>query len=456
MKPTYPYTVEYGDWLAKIAEEHGTTVAEIWSHPDNAEHRAKRGSPDVLYPGDVIHIPYEPEIPPPPSTPPPPPSLPSLPPEIPLPQVPPEIVPQIPPQIPLPNLGALALIIDAAPFQHFEVLQFRGEESISAPFRFEITAMVPDASIAHLGGELLGRRAAFLFTTTVPRVVRGVVASARIVDVPTTSGVQAVRFVLVPHLELLRHVRRSRIFQDLTVVEIAEQVLFAAGIGVRTSLTEELPKRRYCTQYEESDLAFVRRILAEAGLYFALDGLLEELSIESLVGMVIGGVSLPEDIPAINPETWVIGDSPIGYPAVLDASSALIPGAAAALPFIPSDLVDGTPAIWELDRECQLRATAASYRDYDPDHPGFELFARRQLSEPEGDLRRPNTPQGGTLELEHEEHKFRAAYSLAYASRISRSAEPSPSSTAYRTSQQRRKPGTRATLRGSPSRSSRA
>ncbi|NUO48970.1 MAG: LysM peptidoglycan-binding domain-containing protein, partial [Polyangiaceae bacterium] len=57
MMATTTYIVEYGDWLAKVAEEHGTTVSAIWNHPENAEHRAKRGSPDVLYPGDVLRIP---------------------------------------------------------------------------------------------------------------------------------------------------------------------------------------------------------------------------------------------------------------------------------------------------------------------------------------------------------------------------------------------------------------
>lgn len=51
------YTVKSGDWMAKIAEEHGTSVSAIWNHPDNAGHRAKRGSPDVLYPGDVLVVP---------------------------------------------------------------------------------------------------------------------------------------------------------------------------------------------------------------------------------------------------------------------------------------------------------------------------------------------------------------------------------------------------------------
>ncbi len=53
---TITYVVKYGDWLAKIAEDHGSTVSAIWSHPENAAHRQKRGSPDVLYPGDVLRI----------------------------------------------------------------------------------------------------------------------------------------------------------------------------------------------------------------------------------------------------------------------------------------------------------------------------------------------------------------------------------------------------------------
>lgn len=48
--------VKAGDWLAKIAEEHGTTVGAIWNHPLNAEIRSKR-TPDRIFPGDVFHIP---------------------------------------------------------------------------------------------------------------------------------------------------------------------------------------------------------------------------------------------------------------------------------------------------------------------------------------------------------------------------------------------------------------
>ena len=74
MAQTTPYLVQPGDWLAKIAEEHGSTVSAIWTHPENADHRARRRSPNVLFPGDVLHIPVGSAAPvpiEPPSSPPP-------------------------------------------------------------------------------------------------------------------------------------------------------------------------------------------------------------------------------------------------------------------------------------------------------------------------------------------------------------------------------------------------
>ncbi|MCA9625309.1 MAG: LysM peptidoglycan-binding domain-containing protein [Myxococcales bacterium] len=79
MASTLTYVAVAGDYLVKIAEEHGTTWQAIWGHPGNAEHRAKRGSPDVLYPGDVLQIPVADrpsEPPPPPLVEPPPPPAP--------------------------------------------------------------------------------------------------------------------------------------------------------------------------------------------------------------------------------------------------------------------------------------------------------------------------------------------------------------------------------------------
>jgi len=78
--PTETYVVRAGDWLAKIAEKHNSTVSAIWDHPANATLRSQRGTPDVLYPGDILHIPREPR-----SAPPTPPAMP-----------PPDVVPPWP------------------------------------------------------------------------------------------------------------------------------------------------------------------------------------------------------------------------------------------------------------------------------------------------------------------------------------------------------------------------
>ena len=89
MAATARYDVKSGDWLAKIAQDHGTTVGAIWNHPDNAAHRTKRGSPDVLYPGDVLFIPMAPLPQVPPVAPPP---------SVPLPELP--LTPPVPPDVP--------------------------------------------------------------------------------------------------------------------------------------------------------------------------------------------------------------------------------------------------------------------------------------------------------------------------------------------------------------------
>jgi Putative peptidoglycan binding domain/LysM domain len=52
------YTVKPGDYLAKIAEDHGFFDPQtIWQHGDNADLRALRDNPNVLLPGDKLHIP---------------------------------------------------------------------------------------------------------------------------------------------------------------------------------------------------------------------------------------------------------------------------------------------------------------------------------------------------------------------------------------------------------------
>ena len=52
------HVVGQGEHLTQITEQYGfRDFRTIWEHPDNAELRQLRRSPNVLLPGDVLHIP---------------------------------------------------------------------------------------------------------------------------------------------------------------------------------------------------------------------------------------------------------------------------------------------------------------------------------------------------------------------------------------------------------------
>ncbi|MDG6404364.1 contractile injection system protein, VgrG/Pvc8 family, partial [Pseudomonas quasicaspiana] len=76
---------------------------------------------------------------------------------------------------------------------------------------------------------------------------------------------------LVPSLKRLEHRSNHRIFQGKTVPEIIALVLkdhaiFSNGFAFR--LREPCKPRDYCTQYQETDLHFVRRLCEEEGIHF--------------------------------------------------------------------------------------------------------------------------------------------------------------------------------------------
>ncbi|MDP9034560.1 MAG: peptidoglycan-binding protein [Myxococcota bacterium] len=52
-----PYVVRQGDFLTKLAIQHGFDAEEVWNHPKNESLRSVRASPDVLCPGDVLYLP---------------------------------------------------------------------------------------------------------------------------------------------------------------------------------------------------------------------------------------------------------------------------------------------------------------------------------------------------------------------------------------------------------------
>jgi hypothetical protein len=52
-----PYVVKQGDYLAKLAFQLGFDADQVWNDPKNADLKAKRPDPNLLWPTDVLYIP---------------------------------------------------------------------------------------------------------------------------------------------------------------------------------------------------------------------------------------------------------------------------------------------------------------------------------------------------------------------------------------------------------------
>ncbi len=75
---------------------------------------------------------------------------------------------------------------------------------------------------------------------------------------------------VVPWLWFLQHRQDSRVFQNNTVVQIAEQIFTELGFKDfdTSGLAQEYKPRLYCVQYRETDFNFVSRLFEEEGIFY--------------------------------------------------------------------------------------------------------------------------------------------------------------------------------------------
>ena len=148
-----------------------------------------------------------------------------------------------------------------------EVLGLRGVEELSKPFRLDLDLALdgePDAatllgSAARVEGSVGGK------TRVWSGVIRRVRRSGLLGD-----GRLATRVRIGPHLSSLALRRVSRVFQNRSTVEIVSTLLREHGQLVRSELVDRVA-RDVCIQHDETDLAFVERLLAEEGIASRLE-----------------------------------------------------------------------------------------------------------------------------------------------------------------------------------------
>lgn len=253
------------------------------------------------------------------------------------------------------------------PADHFEVHTVRGREALSKPFAFRVTVTSPALAADELENLALGERAALTLRTGGPeRVVSGVIDAVRAEGLRDGDRVTQATFRLVPTLALLRHQHRSRIFQDVRVDEVVTQVLAEAGIQSRWQLTRRYPTCSYVTQYDETDLAFVTRILLEAGIFYWC------CSDRDFTG---------EAFDPSADDVMVMADDASAYPPVRSRAAGVPTLSCAPVTGVAFDRSD---RITSFASSRRIRPAAAEYREFDPTRPRLPLVSRAGVAAPRG------------------------------------------------------------------------
>jgi type VI secretion system secreted protein VgrG len=157
------------------------------------------------------------------------------------------------------------------------VRRFAVHEGLSTLFSVSVWARSPDPSLAldSMVGQPASLRveSAYVNSEAAPRVWSGVVSYMELAHVEASAkGLSTYHFVIVPRLWLLTQRVNYRIYQHVTIPEIATKLLEEWDIQADFHLDAgKYPKLEYKIQYEETDYDFLSRLLEEAGITLFFD-----------------------------------------------------------------------------------------------------------------------------------------------------------------------------------------
>jgi len=152
------------------------------------------------------------------------------------------------------------------------VRRFSVRESISAPFTISVWAVSesPSLDLAAIVGRGASLRVVtgYRFALSGSRRWSGICSFIEQAQ-PEATGLSTYHMRIVPALWTLGHRKNYRIYQHLSIPDIADKILGEWSIEHRWEIDRgAYPKLEYKVQYNESDYAFLSRLLEEAGIAF--------------------------------------------------------------------------------------------------------------------------------------------------------------------------------------------
>jgi type VI secretion system secreted protein VgrG len=141
-----------------------------------------------------------------------------------------------------------------------------GHEAISRLFNFHLTTLSEDTNIDFTS--IIGENVTINITQSddSQRYFNGIVSHFACTG--KEGDMTRYELEVVPKLWTLTRHADCRIFHNMTVTEIIEQVLDERGITYNPALSGDYKPLEYCVQYRETDFNFISRLMEQFGIFY--------------------------------------------------------------------------------------------------------------------------------------------------------------------------------------------
>ena len=157
----------------------------------------------------------------------------------------------------------------------FDVREFVVHEGVSTLFSIDLTVRCenPDVDFEQTIGALASLRIGVdpvAHPDTPPLSWTGIVAEIEQLASEHT-GLSTYRLRIAPHLWLLDQRSNCRVFQQMTDLDVVLAMFEEWGLPHEVKCGETYKTKKYRVQYQETDFAFVSRLLEDSGISYLLE-----------------------------------------------------------------------------------------------------------------------------------------------------------------------------------------
>ena len=148
-------------------------------------------------------------------------------------------------------------------------LSLKGSDQLSTLFDYQIQAVAEEQPIDQ--SQLPGTDVTIdIDCGESTRYIHGVVSQVALISQKIANDRKYFIYQLSvrPHLWYSTQSKNSRVFQEMSAIDVVREVLQSYGLLIEEKLIESYRQWNYCVQYNETDFEFISRLLEHEGIYY--------------------------------------------------------------------------------------------------------------------------------------------------------------------------------------------